>query len=233
MNPLVLAVAQPHVTPLDVARNAVTHAASVRAAAARLVVFPEMSLTGYELDAPLLAEDDARLDPLVAACAATDTVALVGAPVDGPHIAMLAIDGDGARVVYRKQHPHQNEERFAAGPGPAVFEIDGWRLGLAICRDTGVATHAASTADLGMDAYIAGAVDKPEAADEVAEKARTIARTYGVWVGFSSFAGPTGGEFDVTAGRSGIWSPDGSVAARAGQAPGEMARATLFHLAHV
>jgi predicted amidohydrolase len=84
-----------------------------------------------------------------------------------------------------------------------------------------------------MDAYIAGAVDKPEAADEVAEKARTIARSYGVWVAFSSFAGPTGSDYDVTAGRSGIWSPDGSVAARAGQAPGEMARATLFHLAHV
>jgi predicted amidohydrolase len=233
MKSLVLAVAQPHVVPLDVARNAVTHAAAIHAAAARLVVFPEMSLTGYELDAPLLAEDDVRLDPLVAACAATDTIALVGAPVDGPHIAMLAIDGNGARVVYRKQHTHHTEDRFAHGPGPAVFEVDGWRLGLAICRDTNVPTHAAEVAALGMDAYVAGAVDSPEAADRVAEKARSIATAYGVWVAFSSFAGPTGGDFSETAGRSGIWSPDGSVAARAGQTPGQIARATLMHLAHV
>lgn len=233
MNPLVLAVAQPPVVPLDVARNAVTHAAAVHASAARLVVFPEMSLTGYEMDAPLLAEDDPRLGPLVAACAATDTIALAGAPVDGPHIAMLAIDRDGARVVYRKQHPHHTEERFAPGPGPAVFEVDGWRLGLAICRDTSIPSHAAEVAALGMDAYVAGAVDRPEAANRVAEKARHIATTHHVWVAFSSFAGPTGGEFTETAGRSGIWSPDGSVAARAGQAPGQIARATLFHLAHV
>jgi predicted amidohydrolase len=192
-----------------------------------------MSLTGYELDAPLLAQDDPRLEPLIAACAATDTIALAGAPVDGPHIAMLAIDRDGARIVYRKQHTHPNEERFSPGPSPAVLEIDGWRLGLAICRDTSIPTHAAEVAELGMDAYVAGVVDKPEGGDQVAEKARHIATTYGVWVASSSFAGPTGGEFTETAGRSGIWSPNGSVAARAGQAPGQIARATLQHLARV
>src|SRR5689334_2974474 len=150
MSSLVIAVAQPRVEPLDVARNAVTHAAAVRASAARVVVFPELSLTGYELSSPLVAEDDPRLAPLIAACAATDTIALAGAPVAGSagraHIATLAIDGDGARVVYRKQHPHHTEERFTAGPGPAVLEVDGWRLGLAICRDTGVASHAAELA---------------------------------------------------------------------------------------
>nr|WP_296073040.1 carbon-nitrogen hydrolase family protein [uncultured Actinoplanes sp.] len=233
MSSLVIAVAQPRVVPLDVARNAVTHAAAVRASAARVVVFPELSLTGYELSAPLLAEDDPRLAPLIAACAATDTIALVGAPVAGPHIATLAIDGDGARVVYRKQHPHHSEERFAAGPGPAVLTVDGWRLGLAICRDTGVESHAAELAELGMDAYVAGSVDQPPAAAVAASRARRISTTYGVWVAFSSFAGPTGGEFAETAGQSGIWAPDGSVAARAGRAPGEIARASLMHLACV
>ena len=50
--PLRLAVAQPPCVPLDVAANARAHAAAVRAAGARVVVFPELSLTGYELDAP-------------------------------------------------------------------------------------------------------------------------------------------------------------------------------------
>lgn len=228
MRSLVVAVAQPSVVPLDVARNAVTHAAVVRAAAARVVVFPELSLTGYELDAPLVDENDPRLAPLIAACAATDTIALVGAPVAGPHIATLAIDSGGARVVYRKQYPHHTEARFLPGAGPAVLEVDGWRLGLAICRDTGIAQHAADTAELGIDAYVAGVADEPAADVVLAERARRISTTYGAWVAISSFAGPTSSVYAATAGRSGIWAPNGSVAARAGRAPGEIARATLF-----
>jgi predicted amidohydrolase len=235
MRSLVIAVAQPRVIPLDVATNATRHAAAVRAAAARVVVFPEMSLTGYELDAPVLALDDPRLDPLIQACAATDTIALVGAPIDGPHIAMLAVDGGGARVAYRKQHPHNTEERFRPGPSPEVLEVDGWRLGLAICRDTGVSEHLAHTASLGIDAYVAGVVDSPEADTVIADRARRAGADYGVWVAFSSFAGPTGGGYTETAGRSGIWTPNGRVAARAGRAPGEIARATMVaeELAHL
>lgn len=229
MRSLVIAVSQPPVVPVDIAANAATHAAAVHAAAARVVVFPELSLTGYELTAPLLALDDPRLEPLVAACAATDTIALAGAPVDGPHIAMLVIDRDGVRVAYRKQHPHGTAEaRFRPGPRPEVLEVDGWRLGLAICRDTGIPEHATHTAALGIDAYVAGAADSPEADTVIADRARRISTTHGVWVAFSCFAGPTGDPFPQTAGRSGIWLPDGRVAARAGRAPGEIARATMF-----
>ncbi|WP_433370290.1 carbon-nitrogen hydrolase family protein [Actinoplanes sp. CA-142083] len=227
MRSLIIAVCQPRVTALDVATNATRHAASVRAASARVVVFPEMSLTGYELEAPTVAPDDPRLAPLVEACAATDTVALVGAPVEGPYIGMLAIDGDGARVAYRKQHPHSSEERFLPGPSPEVLEVDGWRLGLAICRDTGIAEHVAETAALGIDAYVAGVVDPPAGEAVAAERARRVNQEYGVWVAVSSFAGPTGGGYAETAGRSGIWAPDGRVEARAGRSPGEIARATM------
>ncbi|GIF24576.1 putative amidohydrolase [Actinoplanes tereljensis] len=227
MRSLIIAVAQPRVVALDVATNATIHAAAVRAAAARVVVFPELSLTGYELDAPLVSTDDPRLAPLVAACAATDTIALVGAPIDGPYIATLAVDGNGARVAYRKQYTHSSEERFRPGPGPEVLEVDGWRLGLGICRDTGIPEHVAETAALGIDAYVAGVVDSPAGELVAAERARRTTTEHSVWVAFSSFAGPTGGGYTETAGRSGIWSPNGTVAARAGRAAGEIARATM------
>ena len=227
MRSLVIAVAQPRVEPFDVTVNATRHAAAVHAAAARVVVFPEMSLTGYELDAPTVAPDDPRLRPLIEACAARDTVALVGAPVEGPYIAMLAIDRNGARVAYRKQYPHTSEERFLAGPSPEVLEVDGWRLGLAICRDTGVEEQVAQTAALGIDAYVAGVLDAPDGDAVVAERARRVTAEHGVWVAVSSFAGPTGGGYTESAGRSGIWAPDGRVAARAGRTPGEIARATM------
>src|ERR1700682_6152166 len=80
--PLTIAVAQPSCVSYDVEANAMAHAASAHSAGTRVVVFPEMSLTGYELDAPTVAVGDARLEPIIEACAARDSVALGGAPVD-------------------------------------------------------------------------------------------------------------------------------------------------------
>jgi predicted amidohydrolase len=197
MRSLVIAVAQPPVHPLDIAANVTRHASTIRAAAARVVVFPELSLTGYDLDTAPLDPDDPRLLPLVESCTATDTVALVGAAVPGPYIATLRIDADGVRVVYRKQYTHHTESRFLPGPHPEVIEVD-------------------------------GVVEEPAAETELAERAKHISTTHGVWTALSSCAGATGPDYPSTAGRSGIWQPDGRVAARAGNAPGEIARATLF-----
>ncbi len=232
-DPLVVAVAQPSCTPLDVAANASEHAISVRSANARVVLFPELSLTGYELDAPEVAPDDARLAPIVAACAQTGSLALIGAPVRGrghlSHIAMLAVDGNGVRVAYRKLWLSAQESgRFSPGPGPVVIEVDRWRLGLAICKDTGMPAHTRATASLGIDAYLGATV--MSAAEKVIQDARAdrIAKAHNVWVAMASFAGPTGSGYDVTAGCSGIWSPDGRVCTQAGPEVGGVASATLY-----
>jgi predicted amidohydrolase len=226
---LSVAVAQPPCVAFDVTANARAHADAVYAAGARVVVFPELSLTGYELTAPALDPADDRLRPLVVACAETGSVALVGAPVAGRYIAKLAVTGSGPRVIYTKLYLGGAEPtRFRAGDEPAVLDVDGWRLGLAICRDAGVPEHAAATTALGCDAYVVGSAKHP---DEVAvqdERARTVATTYGVWVAVASFAGPTGsGEYAPAAGCSGIWRPDGTLAARAGAGAGEVVRAAL------
>jgi predicted amidohydrolase len=219
--PLRLAVAQPPCVPLDVAENARSHAVAVRAARARLVVFPELSLTGYELDAPVVSVDDPRLAPLVEACADTGAMALAGAPVAGDHIAMLAVTGDGVTVAYRKMCLGDAEaRRFRPGDSPAVFDVDGWRVGLAICKDTGVAGHAARIAALGVDVYAAGVLETARDAAETDRRAHRIATTHRVWVAVASFAGSTGGGYTEAAGRSGIWTPDGEVYARAGTDPG-------------
>ena len=229
---IVIAVAQPRCVSLDVAANALTHAAAIRAANARVVVFPELSLTGYELDAPTVDTGDPRLAPIAAACAESGSLALVGAPVAGEagrrHIALLAVDGSGAAVAYRKTWLGGSEaDWFAPGDGPAVLEVDGWRLGLAICKDTGVPQHASDTASLGIDVYVAGTCESAEDATRQDERARRIATDHDVWVAFASFAGPTGGGYTDTAGRSGIWSADGTVVMQAGSGAGEVVRTTL------
>ena len=230
--PLVIAVAQPLCRPYDVAVNAATHAAAVFSAGARVVVFPELSLTGYELDAPAISVEDPRLAPLVEACAETGSLALVGAPVNGEagrsHIAMLVVEGTGATVAYHKLYVDTTESTwFTPGDRPAVLVVDGWRLGLAICRDTGIPQHRTDTAALGIDAYVAATLMFEHETALQDERARRIATDHQVWVAVASFAGPTGGGYAETAGRSGIWRSDGVVVAQAGPEAGAIARATL------
>jgi predicted amidohydrolase len=225
--PLVVAVAQPATIALDVDTNAAAHAAAIRAAGARLVVFPEQSLTGYELAADDVDLDGPALAPVVVACRDTGAVALVGAPVDGA-LATVAVDGRGAAVAYRKQHLGGDEPgRFTPGTGPVVWALDGWRVGLGICKDTGVAAHVGAIAELGIDLYAAGLTHHDHELEEQDARGRRIADHTGAPVAFASFAGPTGGGYARTAGTSTIWSAAGVVLARAGTAPGEVVAATL------
>src|SRR6201992_1937024 len=81
---LMVAVAQPPRVSHEVAANARAHAAAIRspdAAGARVVVFPELSLTGYELAAAPVDPGDDRLQPIIGACADTGRPAPVGGPV--------------------------------------------------------------------------------------------------------------------------------------------------------
>lgn len=201
-------------------------------ARARLVVFPELSLTGYELGAEEVVPSDDSLLPIVQACTATGSIALVGAPVRGAqgalHIGMLRVDSSGVQVAYHKNWLGFGEtERFGPGDGPRVVVVDGWRVGLGICKDTGVAEHVAATAALGVDLYVAGLAFFPEELAEHDARAASIAHQCRAHVVFASFAGPTGAGYDRTGGSSSIWSPAGTVVARASAETGDVARASI------
>ena len=239
-SPLTIAVAQPRCVPYDVAANAVAHATCVRRARARVVVFPELSLTGYHFDAAVLHPDDDALAPLMQACAEAGTLALVGAPAralapaqgarsENRTIAMWAVDGDGARAVYHKMWLGSAEEsHFVPGPEPRVLTVDGWRVGLAICRDTGIENHIGATTALGIDVYAAGVLETAADAHVQTERAARATAEHGVWVAVAAFAGTTGEGYDRTSGGSAIWRPDGTMEAAAGADPGEVAVATLL-----
>jgi predicted amidohydrolase len=230
--PLTIAAAQPASTPRDLGANALEHAKAIRAAEARLVVFPELSLTGYELDAAAVPPSHEALAVIRQACVEIDSIALVGAPVEGPdgkvHIGTLTVRATGTEVAYRKSYLGGDEpKRFSPGDGPMALHVDGWRVGLGICRDTGVDQHISEAAALDLDLYVAGLVHLPEELNVQEERGVRIARACDAYVAFASFAGPTGGGYDRTAGVSSIWAPDGSPIARAGVEPGGLARASL------
>ncbi|GAA1688789.1 carbon-nitrogen hydrolase family protein [Glycomyces endophyticus] len=225
-----IALAQPDLRPGDVAGNAAAHAAAIRAAGARVVVFPELSLSSYAMAAPTVDLADPALAVIVDACAETGSIALAGAPLleDGREfIATVRFDADGAVPVYRKMFPGGDEPgRFAAGPCAAVLDVDGWRLGLAICRDSKIDAHIEATAALGIDAYVGGNLHDPEGAAVRDARMPKLAAEYGVWVALSCFAGP-GSDYPDASGGSAVWAPDGSLVAQADGEPDRIVRVDL------
>lgn len=226
-----VAVAQPNIQPHALHGNACAHAQAIREASARVVVFPELSLTGYQLDAMPVGLDDPTLSVIVDACAASDSVALIGAPVAEAgrlSIATLRIDADGVTVAYRKSWLHGDEFlRFTPGSGPTTTEVDGWVIGMAICKDTGASQHTATMAGLGVDLYAAGVVDVWADVVECRARAFVISRALGAPVAIASFAGPTGGGFTETAGHSAIYASDGQPLAAADDRPGRVVSTVL------
>lgn len=108
-----LAAAQTMPVRGDVEANLQQHVRLVEEAAKRnvgLLAFPELSLTGYELDlAPSLAFEtaDTRLRPLLRAAAEHHMTIVAGAPVrlgTNLHIGAFLVDATGQVDLYTKQH---------------------------------------------------------------------------------------------------------------------------------
>lgn len=106
-----IAVAQTCPIPGDVAANLAQHVTLAHlaiAGGAEVVVFPELSLTGYELaEAPALAFErlDSRLEPLLALARRYRVTLVVGAPVrlgGRLHLGAAVLDADGGLEWYAK-----------------------------------------------------------------------------------------------------------------------------------
>jgi predicted amidohydrolase len=223
--PLVTAVAQTSPIAANVEANVAEHARVLARAGeqgARVCVFPELSLTGYELDAIAadpehcqVAPDDPRLAPIREACRAYGVHALVGAAVpdsDGGRSVLgtliVSPDAGGKVRCYAKRHLHGPElDLFRPGDTYLLLDVDGWRLGLAICYDAAVPAHAVGVRAAGADAYLVSALYAKGAEHRLTGQL-TRAASLGMWAALSQFVGRTG-PYD-TIGGSGVWRPGGA-----------------------
>jgi predicted amidohydrolase len=175
MEPLRLAAVQATPEPGDLTAN-VRRAADSTARAvrggARVVVFPELALCGYDLPALAACErltvaadpsgtlSDPRLAPMVDAATSGAAVVLAGAAVRHPDGALtnsvLSFGSAGVRVVYDKQHLWHDDEPmlFRRGDRGATVTVDDWSFGLAICYDMSFPEHARAAALSGAHAYL-------------------------------------------------------------------------------
>ncbi|PNH86715.1 carbon-nitrogen hydrolase family protein [Arthrobacter sp. AFG20] len=208
---------------------------------ARLVVFPELSLTGYDL--PLLrsghqidagdqwvAPGDRRLDPIREICRRTGITAVIGAPFrepEGtPRLASLAVHPDGAEEAGFKTHLHGDEQSlFEAGQEPLLLDVDGWKIALAICFDAAHPAHSGDAAAAGADVYAVSALYTQEEGHRLGLHLGARAmdnRMYGV---LANLGGRT--PLGPSCGLSGFWGPDGLSMQQAGGTGTEVVTAVL------
>jgi predicted amidohydrolase len=219
MPELCIAAAQVRSIRGDVESNIRTHLAAIQAAAANgamLLIFPELSLTGYEPD---LAEkmameaDDTRLASLGNLAQERGITVVVGAPLrstgEKPRLAAIVFGSDGTRRTYSKMHlggmePHH----FTAGTEPLMLSAGGHVVGLAICADAAKPSHPRHYAAAGAKVYAAGVFLNEAWFATDAPRLHGYAIEHRLAVVMANHADSVGTERSV--GRSAIWAPDGS-----------------------
>jgi predicted amidohydrolase len=221
MSSLRIAAAQSVSIPGDIAANVASHCTFIRAAAAcavDLLVFPELSLCGYEL--PLLGActvqaDDALLAPIRELAASNAIVVVVGAAIlnaaNQVQIGTITFFPSGASAIYCKQYLHTGEERFvtAGASTCSTYPIADETFALAICADTAHEQHAQAAAAAGASLYAASVLVSEAGYPVDAGNLQRYAERYGMAILMANHGGPTGGY--VSAGKSAFWSAQGQL----------------------
>jgi len=219
---LIIAAAQSASVPGDISGNVTHHLRFGNMAAergAQLLVFPELSLTGYELTiarSNALRPDSSDLNPLRHLATHAPMTVVVGTPMLDDHdelrIAAFAVRSDGSVLTYTKEYVHQSEEGvFRSGPGGPALLVEDATVALAICADAAHPEHAARAAARGATVYAVGVMITEDGYTRKAALLKNYALEHRMAVLMANYSGVTGGS--VSAGKSTLWSEDGQLAA--------------------
>jgi len=187
--------------------TAVTHHAN-------FIIFPELSLTGYE---PTLAQalaiepDDPRLDGFQTLADAAQITIGVGVPTQNqprPCISLVIFQPNQPRYTYSKQHLFPTEEPFFVH-GPASTGLIGisQNMALAICYEISVSQHAEAAFTNGAQMYIASVAKSVKGTEHAHKRLPEIASQYGMTVFMSNCVGVAGGI--EHGGQSAVWNNKG------------------------
>lgn len=201
----------------DLQGNLQRHLQVVRQAAALgagLVVFPELSLSGYEPSlARGLAVDSTSslLAPLQALSDALGIVISVGLPLlaaQGVQIGMPILRPGLPPLLYAKQRLHSDELRwFVAADEPVVFEAGEHHLAPAICYESMFLSHAEQAHALGADVYLVSVAKTAQGIEEGYAHYPETARRFDMPVIMANCVGPA--DTFVGAGQSAAWDRQG------------------------
>lgn len=212
-----ICVAQMQPVKGDVERNIDRHLTLMElaiAARADTVIFPELSVTGYEPElASALAtdQDDHRFNVFQAVSDAYQLTIGVGMPLRselGLRIGMLIFAPNQPRQTYAKQHLHPDEyPYFVPGDQPGLIPGKANKMSLAICYEVSIPEHAEMAYKSGTDIYVASVAKSAAGVEKAGKNLSDIANTYGMTVLMANSIGPS--DNFVGGGSSAIWNKKG------------------------
>lgn len=201
----------------DVGQNVAAHERFVALAAdngAEIIIFPELSLTGYE---PTLAAglamgvDDPRLAGLQGLSDGRGVTIGAGLPLamgTGVAIAMVLFQPQQPRRTYGKQYLHGDEVPFfVPGEGFPVLQTAVSPLALAICYELSIPAHAETAHRHGAGVYVASVSKSAAGVVPAGERLAAIARQYGMPVLMANNVGPS--DDFVGGGKTAVWNREG------------------------
>ncbi len=226
-----LALAQLDVTVGDLEGNEARireAAARAREAGARLVLFPELALTGYPPEDLLLKEHLLRDARAAVERLASDTrgiVVLVGFPerTEDAYNALAVLADGRVRAIYRKVYlPNYgvfDEQRyFQSGEGGAMIELSHTKVGLTICEDMWEPGPPASDEALAGATLLVNISASPYHAGKGAERERMLVQRARDNIAAVAFCNLVGGQDElVFDGHSLVIDHEGTVVARSPQ----------------
>ena len=181
---------------------------------ADIVIFPELSLTGYEpkLSKELATDqDDGRFDDFQKLSNAGRITVGVGVPTrddTGVCISMVLFQPHRARQTYSKKYLHPDEEQFfISGQSLTGFKVNRTNVALAICYELSVHEHAENAFKSGAEIYIASVAKFVDGVEKAINRLSEIADRYSVTVLMSNCVGQADGY--ECAGRTSVWNNQG------------------------
>jgi NAD+ synthase (glutamine-hydrolysing) len=209
-----------------------------KAAGAQLVVFPELTITGYPPEDLLLKEHflAATREALERVARAVDgIVAIVGFPerADDVYNACAVLCEGGIRAIYRKvflpNYGVFDEQRyFQSGSGGGVVELDDVAIGLTVCEDIWEPGPPASHEALAGATLLVNLSASPYHVGKGSERERMLIQRARDNVAVVAFCNLVGGQDElVFDGHSLVIDHEGNVVARAAQFREELLMATV------
>lgn len=217
-----LAAAQLEARPGRLAESIEAHllfATLAADAGARLVIFPELSLTSYDTTLTLrdaIDPDHPALRPLGELARRRGIVVVAGAPLAserGLLIGSVIFRPDAPVTTYTKRYLHHSESpTFAAGEGGALLPVAGRSVGLAICAEVNHPAHVVDTVASGAQVYAASCFLSPGGYDRDFRRLTACAGTHRLPVLMANFADSAALE---SAGGTAAWDDTGRLLAAA------------------
>lgn len=217
---MILASAQTSPKRFDINANLNDHYKLVALAAnnkADLILFPELSITGYEREKVkelIFKKYDSRLDKLRNLSIKNQIIVIAGAPIQigmELYIGAFIIKPDDTISIYTKHFLHTGEDviyksSFDYNP---IIKIESEQISLAICADINNPKHPENAKEVDTTIYLASIFWEPKDMDRAYKTLSNYAKKYSMNVLLSNYTGQSWG-LDG-GGQSGFWDNNGNL----------------------